>query len=166
MLLQTANLLAQNESETAQNVVIKYLAAARDWISHHLSLGWLMEYVNEYGPNLFGAIVVFVIGRWVARIATNTIVRAAKKARVDETLVSFLKNLIYMVLLTIVSISALGKLGVNLNDLTAVLAAAGFAIGMAMQGSLGNLAAGVMLVFFKPFPDCHRLQPCRQRGTA
>ena len=165
MSLEFVNSLAQVEPPSGENTVVEYLLAARDWISHHLSLGWLMEYVNEYGPNLFGAVLVFVIGRWVARFATNAIIKAAKKARVDETLVSFLKNVIYMGLLTIVSISALGKLGVNLNGLTAVLAAAGFAIGMAMQGSLGNLAAGVMLVFFKPFRVGDTVEVCGNRGT-
>ncbi|MCL4109680.1 UNVERIFIED_CONTAM: hypothetical protein GTU68_055041 [Idotea baltica] len=92
-------------------------------------------------------------------------VRAARKARVDETLVGFFDNLIYMVLLTVVCISALAKLGVDPNGLTAVLAAMGFAIGMALQGSLGNLAAGIMLVFFKPFRVGDLVEVAGNRGT-
>ncbi len=165
MYSNLTTMLAQNATPTENGVVDEYLMPAFDWLSSHLSLGWLSQYVTTYGPNLFGAIVVFVIGRWLARIVTAATVRAAKKARVEETLVSFLKNFIYLSLLTIVGISALGKLGVDLNGLTAVLAAAGFAVGMAMQGSLGNLAAGVMLVFFKPFRVGDVVEVCGNRGT-
>ncbi|MEZ6132574.1 MAG: mechanosensitive ion channel [Planctomycetaceae bacterium] len=127
------------------------ISAAIDWVVEHSSAEWLLAQVEHYGPNLLKAILVFVIGRWVARLVTNAVVRGARKARIDETLVGFLSNLMYMLLLTAVCISALQRLGVETGSMTAVLAAAGFAVGMAMQGSLGNLAAGVMLVFFKPF---------------
>jgi small conductance mechanosensitive channel len=128
-----------------------FLDTAIDWLVAHASMDAIIETVMEYGPNLLKAIAVFVVGRWIARIVTNSVVRAARRAHVDATLLGFLNNLIYMLLLTAVCISSLKYLGVEPNSLTAVLAAAGFAVGMAMQGSLGNLAAGVMLVFFKPF---------------
>lgn len=126
-------------------------ATVKNWIAEHTSTDWLLTQVETYGPNLIGAIIIFVIGRWVARLMTGVIMRAAKRTRMDPTLLGFLNNLIYMVLLTVVGVSALRKLGVEMTELTAILAACGFAIGMAMQGSLGNLASGVMLVFFKPF---------------
>jgi len=121
------------------------------WVASHFSSEWLVRQAEKYGPNLLQAIAIFVIGRWLAGFTTRLIVRAARRARVDETLLGFLDNLIYMLLLVAVGISSLSKLGIDPTSLTAVLAAAGFAIGMALQGSLGNLAAGVMLVFFKPF---------------
>lgn len=111
----------------------------------------LTELLFDYGPKLLSAIAVFLIGKWLARFVTGLIIRTARKARVDDTLLSFLRNLVYVLLLTAVCISALGCLGVNTTSLSAVLAAAGFAVGMALQGSLGNLASGVMLVLFKPF---------------
>lgn len=127
------------------------LADPSGWLTDHISVPWLLEQMNTYGPNLLKAVAIFVIGKWLAGVITRMIVRAARKARVDETLLSFLNNLIYMLLLVVVCISSLSKLGIEPTSLTAVLAAAGFAIGMALQGSLGNLAAGVMLVCFKPF---------------
>lgn len=128
-----------------------FIDNAVDWVVAHTSTEQVWATVSTYGPNLLSAIAVFIIGRWLARLVTAGIVRAARRARVDETLVGFLNNLIYMLLFTAVCISSLERLGVKSDSLTAVLAAAGFAIGMAMQGSLGNLASGVMLVFFKPF---------------
>lgn len=161
MLIVEAGLFAQAENATDEDL----LSSAARWLDDHFSTQWLMDRVVEYGPNLAGAVIVFVVGRFVARLATAAIVRGARKARMDETLVSFLNNLIYMVLLTAVCISALSRLGVNLDSLTAILAAAGFAVGMAMQGSLGNLAAGVMLVFFKPFRVGDVVDVCGNRGT-
>ena len=135
------------------------------WINTHVSIEWVVDKVTTYGPKLLGAVAVFVIGRWLAKIVASTIVRGARKARMDETLLGFLNNLIYMLLLTAVCISALRQLDVNADSLTAVLAAAGFAVGMAMQGSLGNLAAGVMLVFFKPFRVGDVVEVGGNRGT-
>lgn len=138
---------------------------AYDWIVSHTSVEWIGTQIDRYGWNLLAAIAVFVIGRWMAKLVTRAMMRAARKARVDETLVGFFDNLIYMVLLTVVCISALAKLGVDPNGLTAVLAAMGFAVGMALQGSLGNLAAGIMLVFFKPFRVGDLVEVAGNRGT-
>lgn len=151
MLAQTLSNDTPNTADPETNVVLEYLSKAANWVTEHTSAAWLTRQVEEYGPNLLGAIAIFVIGRWGAKIITRMIVRASHKARVDPTLVGFLDNLIYMLLLMAVSISALTKLGFEANSLVAVLGAAAFAVGMALQGSLGNLAAGVMLVFFKPF---------------
>lgn len=151
MLAQTTSsdpLVAQPTEATG---ISWYVNKAVDWVAEHTSADWIAAQIDKYGPNLLGAIAIFVIGRWGAKIVTRLIVRAAQKARIDPTLVGFLNNLIYMLLLMAVSISALTKLGIEATSLTAILAAAGFAVGMALQGSLGNLAAGVMLVFFKPF---------------
>lgn len=105
----------------------------------------------NYGSGLLAAIAVFVFGRWLAKIVTAMVVRAGRRAKVDETLLGFLHNVVYLVLLIVVCIAALGCLGVNTTSLSAMVAAAGFAVGMALQGSLGNIASGVMLVVFKPF---------------
>lgn len=151
MLAQATSTEVPPAAEGGSSAAASMLDRAIDWVAERLSAQWVMDQVEKYGPNLLEAIAIFVIGRWGAKFVTSIIVRAARKARVDATLVGFLDNLIYMLLLMAVSISALTKLGIEATSLTAVLAAAGFAVGMAMQGSLGNLAAGVMLVFFKPF---------------
>jgi len=110
-----------------------------------------IEVLIGYGLNLLGGIAIFIIGRWMARFVTSMIVRAGRRTKIDETLLGFLQNVIYLMLLIVVCIAALGQLGVNTTSLSAILAAAGFAIGMSLQGSLGKIASGVMLVLFKPF---------------
>ena len=74
-----------------------------------------------------------------------------KQAKVDETLARFLSNIVYSILLVIVVLAALSELGINTTSLAAVLAAAGFAVGMAFQGTLSNFSSGVMLILFRPF---------------
>lgn len=125
----------------------------------------LWSFLSTYGPKVLAAVAVLIIGRWLAKLVTSMTERAARRARVDATLVSFLGNVQYLILLTVVCISALSCLGVNTTSLSAVLAAAGFAVGMAMQSSLGNLASGVMLVFFKPFKVGDFVEAADTSGT-
>jgi len=111
-----------------------------------------IELAIEYGTNLLGALAVFVIGRWVARFLVNRVLKKAlNKSKADATLVAFLSNITYAALLVFVVISALGTLGVNTTSFAAVIAAAGLAIGLALQGSLSNFAAGFMIIIFKWF---------------
>ncbi len=107
--------------------------------------------LSEYGPGVLGAIAVLVIGYIVAKIITSGIRKAMTRADVDSTLIGFVANLSYMGLMALVVISALGQLGVNTTSFAAIIGAAGLAIGFALQGSLGNFAAGVMLIIFRPF---------------
>jgi len=109
------------------------------------------ETLMNWGPPLVSAIAVFILGRMISRVMSGMIVKGSRRAKIDETLARFLGNLAYIMMLTAVCIASLGCLGVDTTSLSAVLAAAGFAVGMALQGSLGNVAAGVLLVFFKPF---------------
>lgn len=95
------------------------------------------------------ALAIFVIGRIVARVLSG-IVRKILTKNSDETLAKFLASIVYMLLMVMVVIAALGQLGVDTTGFAAILAAAGFAVGMALQGSLGNFASGVMLMFFRP----------------
>lgn len=110
-----------------------------------------INWVIEYGMSLLGAIAVLVIGRWVSKFLVGLLKKALKKSKADETLISFLGNMAYMALITFVVISALGTLGVNTTSFAAVIAAAGLAIGLALQGSLSNFASGVLIIIFKPF---------------
>lgn len=104
-----------------------------------------------YTPILLKAIAILFFGWIVAKIITAVVRRLLRSARVEPTIVSFTCNLTYMILLVFVVIAAIGKLGVDTTSFAAVVAAAGLAIGFALQGSLGNFAAGVMLLFFRPF---------------
>ncbi len=150
MRLSDLLILAQPESSAPPDIV-EELPFAKMLKEEYLSPAKLIEVATDYGPKLIAAIAVFVIGRWVASFVTGMIVRASRRAKVDETLLGFLQNVVYLMLLIVVCIASLGCLGVDTTSLSAILAAAGFAVGMALQGSLGNIASGVMLVVFKPF---------------
>ena len=104
-----------------------------------------------FALNLATAVVIFFIGKWLAGVMSRLAGRVMNRAKVDDMLVRFAVNIIYVALLTVVIIAVLDQLGIETMTLTAVFAAAGFAIGMALQGSLGNFASGVMLIIFRPF---------------
>lgn len=125
----------------------------RTWMAlrSYLDVNLLKNLALAYGEKLVAAVLVFIIGRMLARFASSMMVRAAKKARVDQTLVGFISNVSYVLMLGAVCIASLSCLNIDTTSLTAVLAAAAFAIGMALQGTLGNFASGALLVFFKPF---------------
>ena len=114
-------------------------------------LSKLVEYVSLYGLKVVAAIAIFVIGKWVAKKLVGVARQLMTRAKVDETLVSFAGNVMYGLALTFVAIASLSQLGVETTSLAAVIAAAGLAIGLALQGSLSNLAAGVMIILFRPF---------------
>jgi len=111
----------------------------------------LQEAVTTLGPSLLGAILILFFGYFVSRAISDGVRKVRVRAKVDDTLVAFLGNLLYMGLMTLVVISALGRIGVNTTSFAAIIAAAGLAIGFALQGSLANFAAGVMLILFRPF---------------
>lgn len=103
------------------------------------------------GINLIAALVIFVIGRFVAKMLKNLSKRLMKKSKIDDTLSIFLSNIVYAMLLTFVILASIDRLGVNTTSFSAIIASAGLAVGFALQGSLANFAAGVMLILFRPF---------------
>lgn len=107
--------------------------------------------LTEFVLNLVAAIVIFVVGRWVAQFGGRATKRVMITRGVDPTLVNFTASLVYYGLLAFVLIAALNRLGVQTASLIAVLGAAGLAIGLALQGSLSNFAAGVLMIIFRPF---------------
>ena len=111
----------------------------------------LQELLAFYGLKIVAAIVIFIVGRWVARALRNMIKKMMAKGNVDETLISFVGNLTYITLLAFVIIAALNQLGIQTTSFIAVIGAAGLAIGLALQGSLANFAAGVLMIIFRPF---------------
>lgn len=105
----------------------------------------------DFAINLATAAVIFYVGRMLVRLLTRAIRTVMEKQEVDKTLVTFVSNLVNMVLLVVVIITAIGALGIQTTSFIAVLGAAGLAIGLALQGSLSNFAAGVLIVFFRPY---------------
>ena len=113
--------------------------------------GKVWELVTLYGLKLIAAIVVFVLGRWIARALEKLTHRILTKRNVDLTIVSFVSHLTYIALLTFVILAALGQLGIQTTSFVAVIGAAGLAVGLALQGSLANFAAGFLMIIFRPF---------------
>jgi small conductance mechanosensitive channel len=107
--------------------------------------------IAAYGLKVIAAIVIFIIGKWLSGVLSRAVGRAMSRAGTDEMLVKFVINLAYAGLLAFVILAALAQLGIQTTSFIAVLGAAGLAIGLALQGSLSNFAAGVMLVIFRPF---------------
>ena len=111
----------------------------------------LQDLIAFYGLKVIAAIAILIIGRWIAIAVRNLLRRVMRKSAVEETLVSFVSNVAYVALLAFIIIAALGQLGVHTASFVAVIGAAGLAIGLALQGSLANFAAGVLMIIFKPF---------------
>ncbi len=125
----------------------------------------IAEIVGFYGIKILGAIAIFIIGKWALRLAVTVMKRIMTASRVDQTLVSFTGNIVYGLGLAFIVIAALGQLGIQTTSLAAIVAAAGLAIGLALQGSLGNLASGVMLIALHPFRLGDRIETCGKNGV-
>jgi small conductance mechanosensitive channel len=111
----------------------------------------IRNFVVAHGPAVLKAVVVLVVGWLVARFLRGLVRRLMVRGGVDPTLIGFCASITYIGLMVLVVVSALGKLGVQTTSFVAVIAAAGLAVGFALQGSLGNFAAGVLLITFRPF---------------
>jgi small conductance mechanosensitive channel len=127
---------------------------------------------EELGPLLIDwavkivlALAIYVVGKWVARRVTNLVRKLMSVRQVDATLVNFLGNIVYAILLVAVIMAALDTLGFPVTSLLAVVGAAGLAVGLALKDSLGNFAAGVMLVLFRPFSKGDFVEAAGVSGT-
>jgi small conductance mechanosensitive channel len=116
------------------------------------SVETVSDMIGVYALNIAMAIVIFVIGKWVARkVADIAFKLMMKNSKIDETLAKFLDDIIYYILVVMVVLTALKQLGVDTTSFFAILGAAGLAIGLALKDSLGNFASGVMIILFRPF---------------
>ncbi|MEM6640414.1 MAG: mechanosensitive ion channel domain-containing protein [Pseudomonadota bacterium] len=109
------------------------------------------ELAIQFAPKIVAAIVIFIVGRIVAKLLSKAARGAVSKVGGDAILVNFLGNLVYMAVLAMVIVASLGQLGVKTTSFIAMLGAAGLAIGLALQGSLSNFAAGVLIVVLRPY---------------
>jgi len=110
----------------------------------------ITHYLATNGIDIIIALLIFVVGRWAAKMISKLLSRLMQKAKLDATLVTFVGHLAYFLILVLVIIAALEKAGVKTSSAVVVLGAAGLAIAMAWQGSLSNFASGVLMVIFKP----------------
>ncbi len=111
----------------------------------------LTQVLTPWILNVLGALVVLWVGNRIARWARGVVQRALERAKVDDTLVPFISSCTYYLILAFVVVAALGMVGIQTASIIAVLAAASLAVGLALQGTLANFAAGVMLLVFRPF---------------
>jgi small conductance mechanosensitive channel len=109
------------------------------------------NFLIVHGINILIALVIFIVGRWVAKLVRKFVQKMMANKDVAPVVNSFVGNLVYTALLIFVIIAALAQVGIQTTSLIAILGAASLAIGLALQGSLSNFAAGVLLIIFRPF---------------
>jgi small conductance mechanosensitive channel len=121
--------------------------------------------VSTWGLRVAGALAVLILGRLACGAARKAVRRGLESRGVDASLVPFISNLVYFVLLAAVIIAVLGLFGIETTSLVAVLGTAGLAIGLALQGTLSNFSAGVMLLLFRPFHVGDYIEAAGAAGT-
>ncbi|XNM68854.1 small-conductance mechanosensitive channel MscS [Escherichia coli] len=125
--------------------VVDSINDAGSWLVHN------QELLLSYAVNIVAAIAILIVGMIVARIVSGTVNRLMLARKIDATVADFLSALVRYAIIAFTLIAALGRVGVQTASVIAVLGAAGLAVGLALQGTLSNLAAGVLLVMFRPF---------------
>jgi small conductance mechanosensitive channel len=112
---------------------------------------WADVYLLPIGIKILFAVLIFVVGRWLTRAVLRALDRVMERSKMDISLRKFLGDLAYAVLFVVVIVAALDTIGIRTTAVVAVLGAAGLAVGLALQGSLSNFAAGVMLIVLRPY---------------
>jgi small conductance mechanosensitive channel len=126
------------------------------------------QYVDlavTYGVKLVVSILIFVIGKWIARALSNTTEKLMERAKVDTTLVRFVGSIVYILLLAVVIMAAISNLGIETTSFVALLGAVGLAVGLALQGSLANVGAAVLIILFRPFKVGDLIEAAGTLGT-
>jgi small conductance mechanosensitive channel len=116
----------------------------------HQVLARVWELITIYGLKVIAAIIILIIGRWVARGISKLLGRMMERSKIDPTVQRFTVNMAYIALMVFVVLAALSQLGIQTTSFIAVLGAAGLAVGLALQGSLANFAAGFLMIIFRP----------------
>lgn len=156
----------QTETQATQNIDV---IATTEKIFNQLDSmsldAILRDWIIPYGTKVFLAIAIFVVGKWLAKGISQLLSKAVLASTKDEMLQSFVRSISYFLLLLIVVIASLSQLGINTSSLVALIGAAGLAIGLSLQNSLQNFAAGVMLLIFKPFKKGDFIETSGISGT-
>lgn len=126
----------------------------------------IMEnYALPWGIKIITALAIYIIGRWVVKIALRLVRKVLNKGKMDEMLIDFVLSIANALAILFIIIAALSQLGVDTTSLVALIGAAGLAVGLALQNSLSNFAAGVMLIIFKPFKVGDFIQAAGESGV-
>lgn len=125
----------------------------------------IWELLTLYGLKILAALAILVVGLWVSRLLRKITHTVATKKKLDPAIASFVVNLTYYALLTFVVLAALAQLGIQTTSFIAIIGAAGLAIGLALQGSLANFAAGFLIIIFRPFKAGDFIEGAGVMGT-
>ena len=117
----------------------------------HFAVTWVAENGLRLATSALSAIVIYIVGAWLAGVIRSLVLSTLNKRGLDHTFTSYLANILHSLIILLVIITALGQLGIPTAQFAALIAAAGLAIGLALQGNLANFASGFLLVFFRPF---------------
>ncbi|MFC5076493.1 Small-conductance mechanosensitive channel [Vibrio thalassae] len=134
-----------NESVEIHAPIVDGFSKAEQWLTNNSDL------LVQYGVNIISAILILFIGNIVVKAVANSVSKLLRKKKMDKAVVEFIHGIVRYTLFVIVLIAALSRIGVQTASVVAVIGAAGLAIGLALQGSLSNFAAGVLIVGFRPF---------------
>ena len=129
------------------------------WFYHNQGL------ILVYGINIISALLTLIIGAYTAHFISRAAFRLMKRRKIDPTVASFSSNMLKYLILSVVIIAALGRIGVQTASFVAIVGAAGLAIGLALQGSLSNFAAGVLLITFRPLKTGEYVEAGGAAGT-
>jgi len=125
----------------------------------------ITQIAADFGLRLLYAVLIIFVGRWVVKLLLKIIKSALEKTTVEETVRIFVANLLSTLLMVIIFIAAINQLGIETTSIIAMLGAAGLAIGLALQGSLANFAAGILIVIFRPYKVGDYIEAGSAAGT-
>ena len=125
----------------------------------------ISEYMSKYGLKVLGAIVILLVGRWLAGFIAGMVERALLRAKIEKTIAKFIKHLTHIAALVFVVIAALAAVGIETTQFAVVLGGAALAIGLALQGSLANFASGFLMIIFRPFKVGDFIEAAGTKGT-
>lgn len=127
----------------------------------------ILAFFETYRPlkSLVLAIIIVIVGRWLSRVLSRLIARAMTAAQIEQTVINFITHITSIAVMVFAILAALARLGLETTSILAVLGAAGLAIGLALQGSLSNLAAGFLIIIFRPFKQGDFIEAGGAQGT-
>ncbi|PMH43872.1 mechanosensitive ion channel protein [Vibrio sp. 10N.286.49.B3] len=137
--------MANDLSSVVEDPIVETLSSVQQWLNNN------SELLIQYGVNIISAILILFIGNLIVKTIAGSVAKILEKKEMDKAVIEFIHALVRYTLFVIVLIAALGRIGVQTASVVAVIGAAGLAIGLALQGSLSNFAAGVLIVAFRPF---------------
>jgi small conductance mechanosensitive channel len=127
--------------------------------------GQIVSFISIYGIKVIGAIIILILGRIAAGIGRSAVDKMLERTKTDPAIIAFVRSLVYILILVFAVLAALAKFGIQTASFVAILGAAGFAVGFALQGSLANFAAGVLILALRPFKPGDYIMGAGEAGT-